>query len=93
MDLKYVKGSYMDEIMCEGKPVLFMLEGWKKAGTKKLAAMANTYGNGFWRTAPALWPTRPSSLILKIKNGGLTESPKCRQKKSAATCSASILYM
>ena len=27
MNLKYVKGSYMDEIMYEGRPVLFTLDG------------------------------------------------------------------
>ncbi len=27
MDLRYVKGTYLDEIMLDGKPVLFTLEG------------------------------------------------------------------
>ena len=27
MNLKYVKGSYMDEIMVDGRPVLFTLDG------------------------------------------------------------------
>ena len=44
MDLKYVKGSYMDEIMCEGKPVLFMLEGLEEGRDEE----ARRYGEYVW---------------------------------------------
>ena len=44
MDLKYVKGSYMDEIMCEGKPVLFMLEGLEEGRDEE----ARRYGEFVW---------------------------------------------
>lgn len=44
MDLKYVKGSYMDEIMFEGKPVLFMLEGLEEGRDEE----ARRYSEAVW---------------------------------------------
>lgn len=45
MDLKYVKGSYMDEIMFEGKPVLFMLEGLEAGRDEE----ARRYSEAVWK--------------------------------------------
>ncbi|WP_301860677.1 hypothetical protein [uncultured Megasphaera sp.] len=44
MDLKYVKGSYMDEIMFEGKPVLFTLEGLEEGREDE----ARRYSQEIW---------------------------------------------
>ena len=39
MSLRYVKGSYMDEILVNGNPVLVVLEG--------LEDTVRAYGNGY----------------------------------------------
>lgn len=44
MDLRYVKGSYMDEIMDGGKPVLFTLEGLDEGRDDE----AQRYGQKVW---------------------------------------------
>lgn len=44
MDLRYVKGSYMDEIMFEGKPVLFTLEGLEAGEDEE----ARRYAQKIW---------------------------------------------
>ena len=41
MNLKYVKGSYMDEIMYEGRPVLFTLDGLEEGHEEELKAVLN----------------------------------------------------
>ena len=44
MNLKYVKGSYMDEIMYEGRPVLFTLDGLDEGHEEE----AQQYGEEVW---------------------------------------------
>ena len=44
MNLKYVKGSYMDEIMYEGRPVLFTLDGLEEGHEEE----AQQYGEEVW---------------------------------------------
>ena len=44
MNLKYVKGSYMDEIMYEGRPVLFTLDGLEEGHEEE----AQQYGEKVW---------------------------------------------
>ncbi len=43
MSLRYVKGSYMDEILVNGNPVLVVLEGLEEGKEKE----ARRYGNGY----------------------------------------------
>ncbi len=45
MNLQYVKGSYMDEIMFEGKPVLFTLEGLEEGRDEE----ARRYSERVWQ--------------------------------------------
>ena len=44
MNLKYVKGSYMDEIMVDGRPVLFTLDGLPEGHEEQ----AQQYGEEIW---------------------------------------------
>lgn len=52
MNLKYVKGSYMDEIMYEGRPVLFTLDGLEEGHEEEAQQYGEEVWNWVWRTAP-----------------------------------------
>lgn len=45
MNLQYLQGTYMDEIMYEDKPVLFSLEGLPSGQEEE----ASRYGNEIWQ--------------------------------------------
>lgn len=46
MNLKYVKGSYMDEIMVDGRPVLFTLDGLPEGQEHRPSSMLRESGTG-----------------------------------------------
>ena len=52
MNLKYVKGSYMDEIMYEAGLSCLPSMASKKVMKRKHSSTVKKFGTGFWRTAP-----------------------------------------
>ncbi|ERT60406.1 MULTISPECIES: DUF2262 domain-containing protein [Megasphaera] len=66
MNLEYVKGSYLDEIMFENKPVLFTLEGLGKGKEEE----ACRYGQEIWDwiLAHRSRVMAHAPLIAKFKN-------------------------
>ena len=59
MNLKYVKGSYMDEIMYEGRPVLFTLDGLDEGHEEE----AQQYGEKVWN-----WDGEPEVTAEEIRS-------------------------
>lgn len=66
MDLKYVKGSYMDEIMIDDKPVLFTLEGLEEG--KDAEALRYSEHIWEWILAHHSRVLAHAPLIANLKN-------------------------
>ena len=66
MDLKYVKGAYMDEIMFEGKPVLFTLEGLDEGKDDEARRYSENVWN--WILAHRSRVIAHAPLIANFKN-------------------------
>ncbi len=66
MDLKYVKGNYMDEIMFEGKPVLFTLEGLAEGNDGEARRYSEEIWN--WVLAHRSRVMAHAPLIANFKN-------------------------
>lgn len=66
MSLRYVKGSYIDEILVSGNPVLVVLEGLEEGKEKE----ARRYGKSVWEWILAHRPrvAAHAPLIAKFKN-------------------------
>lgn len=66
MNLRYVKGSYIDEIPVEGRPVLFVLEGLEEGRCKE----AQTYSEAVWEwiLSHRLRVMAHAPLLAKFKN-------------------------
>ena len=66
MNLRYVKGNYIDEIIVEGKPVLVVLEGLPEGRDEEAQAYGETVWD--WVLAHRMRVLTHSPLIAKFKN-------------------------
>lgn len=66
MNLKYVKGNYMDEIMFEDKPVLFTLEGLEEGKEEEAYRYSEEIWN--WVLAHRSRVIAHAPLIANFKN-------------------------
>ena len=93
MNLRYVKGSYIDEIPVEGRPVLFVLEGLEEGRCKE----AKTYSEAVWEwiLSHRLRVMAHAPLLAKFKNERWRNDgePEITAIRSARTWSGSILFM